>query len=64
MLLPAGSGWVLTEAWAINNAGEIVGYGSHNGIRRAFLLKINDDLDNDGILDGETTAPAHLLVRW
>jgi probable HAF family extracellular repeat protein len=38
-LLPAGSGWILREASAINNAGEIVGFGKHNGATRAFLLK-------------------------
>ncbi|GIV20996.1 MAG: hypothetical protein KatS3mg023_2747 [Armatimonadota bacterium] len=37
-LLPAGSGWVLNEARAINNFGQITGYGSHNGITRAFLM--------------------------
>jgi hypothetical protein len=34
--LPAG--WTLTEAWDINNAGQIVGYASFNGLNRAFLL--------------------------
>jgi probable HAF family extracellular repeat protein len=58
-LLPAGSGWVLHQAFAINNAGEIVGYGIHNGVTRAFLLKIadNDDFDGDGIPDDEDTCP-------
>lgn len=37
-LLPAGSGWVLNEARAINNFGQITGYGAHNGITRAFLM--------------------------
>ncbi len=37
-LLPVGSGWVLFEARAINNAGAIVGTGSHNGTR-AFLMQ-------------------------
>lgn len=37
-LLPAKSGWVLHEARAINNKGEIVGYGTINGNTRAFLL--------------------------
>jgi hypothetical protein len=37
--LPAGSGWVLTEAYGINDAGQIVGAGGHDGIYyRAFLL--------------------------
>jgi probable HAF family extracellular repeat protein len=34
--LPAG--WTLTEAWDINNAGQIVGYANFNGLNRAFLL--------------------------
>jgi chitinase len=38
-LLPAGSGWVLHDAYAINNAGEIIGPGKHNGATRTFLLK-------------------------
>ena len=32
------SGWTLHEARAINNAAQIVGYGSLNGVIRAFLL--------------------------
>jgi probable HAF family extracellular repeat protein len=37
-LIPAGSGWTLYVAWAINNAGQIVGTGSLNGQTHAFLL--------------------------
>jgi probable HAF family extracellular repeat protein len=33
-----GSGWVLTSATAINDAGQIVGYGTHRGVQAAFLL--------------------------
>jgi probable HAF family extracellular repeat protein len=33
-----GSGWVLTSATAINDAGQIIGYGSHRGVQAAFLL--------------------------
>src|SRR5215203_3315723 len=36
--IPADSGWVLQYARDINNAGQIVGNGVHNGQRRAFLL--------------------------
>lgn len=32
------SGWVLTEAAAINDSGQIAGTGFHNGEMRAFLL--------------------------
>ena len=37
-LLPAYSGWVLTEARAINDHGQIAGVGLFGGHRRAFLL--------------------------
>lgn len=37
-LIPAGSGWILFEASAINNRGDIVGSGLYRGERRAFLL--------------------------
>ncbi len=37
-LLPSNSGWELSEARAINNAGQIVGYGRLNGEFHTFLL--------------------------
>jgi probable HAF family extracellular repeat protein len=37
-LIPAGSGWVLTGASAINDNGDIVGDGVVNGQNHAFLL--------------------------
>jgi probable HAF family extracellular repeat protein len=37
-LIPAGSGWVLTDADSINDLGQIVGGGVHNGHQHAFLL--------------------------
>jgi len=37
-LIPAGSGWVLINANAINNVGQITGYGTKNGSNHAFLL--------------------------
>jgi len=36
--IPAGSGWQLYRAAAINDRGDIVGVGNHNGQIRAFLL--------------------------
>jgi probable HAF family extracellular repeat protein len=36
--IPADSGWVLRSASCINNHGQIVGWGAHNGKQRAFLL--------------------------
>jgi len=32
------SGWELTAAYGVNDAGQIVGYGKHNGAVRAFRL--------------------------
>jgi len=37
-LIPANSGWVLTEARGINSAAKIVGNGIKDGQQRAFLL--------------------------
>ena len=37
-LLPAGAGWELTGAWAINDAGQIAGAGVVDGQEHAFRL--------------------------
>ena len=37
-LIPAESGWTLTEANGLNNQGQIVGQGKFNGKSHAFLL--------------------------
>ncbi len=37
-LLPAGSGWTLQQANGINDRGQIVGTGLHNGHQHAYLL--------------------------
>jgi probable HAF family extracellular repeat protein len=37
-MIPSDSGWVLTEARAINDVGQIVGYGIIKGAQHAFLL--------------------------
>ncbi len=39
-LIPAGSGWVLEQAFGINNAGQIVGTGTHSGQEHGFLLTL------------------------
>src|SRR5262249_52696313 len=42
-LIPPDAGWVLSDASGINDAGQIVGYGSHNGFcNHAFLLTPDD----------------------
>jgi len=40
-LIPPGSGWGLAQAYGINNAGQIVGWGGINGATHAFLLTPN-----------------------
>jgi len=37
-LLPPGGDWVLREARGINDLGHIVGFGTFQGVDRAFLL--------------------------
>jgi probable HAF family extracellular repeat protein len=37
-LIDSSSGWILRSANDINNLGQIVGWGTHNGNARAFLL--------------------------
>ena len=39
-LIPPDSGWVLVEATAINDSGQIVGWGYHDGQQAAFLLNL------------------------
>jgi probable HAF family extracellular repeat protein len=47
-LLPAGSGWELLGASAINDSGQIVGIGSIKGVQHAFLM--NTDSPEPGSL--------------
>lgn len=44
-LIPPGSGWLLTFAYGINDNGQIVGEGLHNGARRAFLYQDGEVVD-------------------
>lgn len=44
-LIPPNSGWVLKEARGINNAGDIVGYGTIGGVDHAFLVERFDGPD-------------------
>lgn len=39
-LITPNSGWMLNEALAINNAGQIVGYGTLNGQQTGFILNL------------------------
>lgn len=65
-LVPASSGWVLEEATGINDAGQIVGSGSYNGQRRAFLLQPamqEDPLPTAFVLYGAAPNPVLEAAR-
>jgi probable HAF family extracellular repeat protein len=48
-LLPTNSGWVLQVANDINEHGQVVGTGQHNGLTRAFLLDIHQVPDSEAV---------------
>jgi len=54
-LIDPASGWTLQSAEAINDHGQIVGFGMHNGNQHAFLFTLDCrlpvDADGDGHLD-------------
>ena len=71
-LIPPGTGWGLESAAGISDGGQIVGYGTLNGKRRAFLLtpptdiaasnggtqsQLESNLPRDGVEAGKT-------VQW
>ncbi|MBL8761321.1 MAG: hypothetical protein JNL50_08475, partial [Phycisphaerae bacterium] len=52
--IPPSAGWTLEKAWAINDAGVIVGGGNYLGFPRAFML-VPDcpaDFNHDGFVNG------------
>jgi probable HAF family extracellular repeat protein len=56
-LIPASSGWVLTEAEGINDNQQIVGQGTINGQSHAFFWTIGGGAPTDlGALKGGTTS--------
>jgi probable HAF family extracellular repeat protein len=62
-LVDSSSGWILTAASSINDNGEIVGNGIHNGQTRAFLLtsglKITGPMAGEKWIAGETDT-----IKW
>ena len=53
-LIPVGSGWLLIKAYGINDAGQIVGYGTLSGTYHPFLLTpvyvafVQEPINSDG----------------
>ena len=54
-LLPANSGFILSDALAINDNGDIVGVGAHNNQQVGFLLKLGVEAENVEITQGIQT---------
>ena len=60
-LLPAGSGWVLVSANAINDAGQIAGEGLLDGEPRAFLLTPPETRDTTPpVVSSVVATPGHI----
>lgn len=57
-LIPANSGWELSQANGINASGQIVGNGLHNGERHGFLLTPNATAPQPCGAVSETANPA------
>ena len=54
-LLPSGSGWQLSQATGIDDAGQIVGYGYRGGHLRGFLMTPSTDPAPTDIVGGTVT---------
>lgn len=63
-MIDAESGWHLTKANGVDEAGRIIGVGKHYGLQRAFVLtpRAPADLDSDGTVGA--TDLALLLGAW
>lgn len=68
-LLPPSSGWILNNAYAINDEGDVVGDGRLDGELRGFLLTPNDTIPPtiaiSGVQEGGTytnTATANINI--
>jgi probable HAF family extracellular repeat protein len=59
-LIPPDSGWVLQRATGINNAGQITGMGTFDGVRKAFRLTLIDNtppsMTNCSVMPASRTA--------
>lgn len=63
-LLPAGSGWQLERASAINDAGQIVGFGIFNGHRHGYLMTPALATDGTPPVSSAMVGPAPNAAGW
>ena len=63
-LIPAGSGWNLLSANAINSQGQIVGFGTLGGDTRAFLLTPIPEPSSLVLLTGTGFGFGLTMRRW
>jgi len=64
ILLGGGAGWVMIEARAINNSGQIVGWGAISNQIRGFLLTPTVKSIEMDINVGEDPSTNNLEVSW
>ncbi|HXI71479.1 MAG TPA: immunoglobulin domain-containing protein [Verrucomicrobiae bacterium] len=63
LLDDSGAGWVLNEARAINDGGQIIGLGTLNGVRHAFLLaKLPPGITNQPVSQTVTVSNSVTLT--
>jgi uncharacterized membrane protein len=55
-LIPPGSGWTLSQAQAVNDRGEIVGFGTKGGLPGVRAFRLRPDCDGDGHSDLDEIA--------
>jgi probable HAF family extracellular repeat protein len=61
-LLPANAGWILTQANAINDSGQIVGMGTINGQQHAFLMDTQPSITSLNPTSTTVGSPAFTLT--
>lgn len=65
-LIPADSGWALQSASSINDAGQIAGWGTINGVTHAFLATPDSASNDEAVPEGADASPKQMsrVGRW